>query len=216
MLFECFDRTIDLRRLIDVQDVPASSHSEHRDPHYGMRLILDGLSTPYDIRINRQNPGQATRLAMARRQLEQARRGVAQAVVPPPKHTDDRHRWRDVIFDLGDIVLVEHVQRQEKVGYGKTRARGLSMSVTLRYAIHATTGIHVHAICDFEERSTISLAGGMDFELASCCRPGRSTTSALRGGRPDEVESRDDTGRAVLAHAALDQGHRQMGADRAL
>jgi len=165
MLFECYDRTIDLRRLIDVQDVPISSFGDESDPESGMRLIFDGLSKPYDIRINRQNPGQATRLAMARRQLEQARRGVVQVVIPPPKHVDDLHRWRDVVFDLGDVVLVEHVQRLEKIGYGKTRSRGLSMSVTLRYAVHATTGVFTHGIIDFEERATISQAGGMDFEL---------------------------------------------------
>ena len=164
MLCEVYDRIIDLRRLRDVVDVPDGTQGSHTRASAGMRLILDGLSKPMDITINAQNPGQESRLAIARRQLNLAWRGLSTTRSDAPRHVDDVYRWRGIVLDLSQVVVVTNIHRKDDFSFSKTRRTRPRLSVVLSYAIHTTDGVHVHGSGVFNPEEHVATSGGMDFE----------------------------------------------------
>lgn len=164
MLCEVYDRIIDLRRLRDVVDIPNQTQGSHTRMTGGMRLILEGLSSPMDIAINVQNPGQESRLAIARRQLNLAWRGIATTRSDAPRHVDDVYLWRGIVLDLAQVVVVTNVLRKEDFQFAKTRRTRPSLNVVLNYSVYTTGGAHVHGSGSFNPEEHIAMSGGMDFE----------------------------------------------------
>lgn len=164
MIHECYDSFIDLGRLAGIESLQGGVNSLTVKPN-GFRLHLDGLAKPYEISVNDHNPGQVARVQMARTHLERAWPAArAMAGLHQSPGADASHMWQGQCLQLSDIVVIERIQRIEKPSYGKTRGRGVTLHVTLRYAVHTTDAVHVHATGDFDPERSIATTGGMDFE----------------------------------------------------
>jgi hypothetical protein len=164
MLFEVYDRIIDLRRVREIGDIPNQVQGSHTTTGGGLRLVLEGLPAPMDISINIQNPRQAARLAIARQHLTKAWLGLMPTAGNSPRHPDDVYKWRDMVLDFSDVVCITDILRKDELNYTKTRKTRPTLNVVMNYSIHTTKGVFVHGTGFFNPEEHIARAAGMDFE----------------------------------------------------
>ena len=164
MIHECYDSFIDLGRLAAIESLQSGS-SPMSGATQGFRLHFDGLANPYTISVNHQNPGQVARVQMARAQLERAW-PAARAIAGHQRSSgvDASHVWRGECLQLADIFVIERIHRTERADYGKTRGKGATIWVTLRYSVHTAEAVHIHGTGEFDPGRSLAAAGGMDFE----------------------------------------------------